>query len=138
MDCFRFLHNLTDKQADGFTAWQNRLQLVGGAWSGDYYIVDIEELENAESAADVHVKRIKGIVVPPGKPISPLADGSVKQPCPGARRKRRFTTYFWRSNAGGEISPDNDEDENKNDDEAEEEVRQDETDSGLRLLDCLR
>ena len=25
MECFCFLHNLTDKQADGFTVWQNRL-----------------------------------------------------------------------------------------------------------------
>ena len=33
MECFCFLYNLTDKQADGFTAWQNRLADSGNASS---------------------------------------------------------------------------------------------------------
>ena len=51
--------------------------------------VDIKEFENAENSVSVHVKRIKEIIVPLGRPIFPLADKKGKQPCPDARRKRR-------------------------------------------------
>ena len=51
-------------------------------------------------------KRIEQIIIPPGRPIFPLADGSIKQPCPGARRKRRSTRTIWSSSAGGETEQD--------------------------------
>ena len=36
-------------------------QRAGGDWSGDYLVVDWEELEQAGNAREVHVKRVKEV-----------------------------------------------------------------------------
>ena len=100
---------------------------TGGNWTGDYFIIDAEEIDNAENASDVNLRRVKEIVVPDGTPNFPLANGSLQQPSPGARRRHRKSRYLWSDDLGGaeqDASPAEDEAEEK--EPAEE--RRDETD----------
>ena len=77
---------------------------AGGHWSGDYLVTDLEELNEAEAARDVHVKRIKESDVPLGNWTCPLADGAARQP-DAKKRRSRPTNQIWESeNAGGEPS----------------------------------
>ena len=69
--------------------WVGYDQATGGGWSGAYRIIDQEEVENGENASDIDVKRIKEVIVPNGVPSFPLAQGTLKQPCPGSRRSRK-------------------------------------------------
>ena len=57
-------------------------QKAGGSWSGDLLVVDWDELENAETAAEIHVKRIgaKEVLSNP-KTIIPLGG----QPMPSTQ-----------------------------------------------------
>ena len=56
-------------------------QRAGGSWSEDIRIVDWDELEQAETAGEVHVKRIAWKEVTVLTPFRfPLATGDCKQP----------------------------------------------------------
>ena len=53
------LHKYGNKTLQGiFIGYDQR---AGGDWSGDYLVVDWQELEQADNARDVHVKRVKEI-----------------------------------------------------------------------------
>jgi hypothetical protein len=72
-------------------------QRAGGDWSGDCLVVDWEELEQAENAREVHVKRVKEVnkLTLNGKLRFPLAEGILSQPAPGAagsKKQPRLTT----------------------------------------------
>ena len=73
--------------------WRDLARRIGGGME-DYF--DFEDLEEAETARDVHLRRIKEIVVPPGRFIFPLAEGSIRQTCPGTRRAKRAPARLWR------------------------------------------
>ena len=60
------IHKFGNKTLPGILVGYD--QATGGGWSGDYRIIDQEEVENAENASDIHVKRIKEIVVLDGVP----------------------------------------------------------------------
>ena len=72
-------------------------QIAGGGWGKDLWVVDWEELENAEHVSQVHHKRFKADEVRPvmigGKFLFPLAEGDLSQPglssTEGRRRKMR-------------------------------------------------
>ena len=68
-------------------------QHAGGDCSGDYLVVDWDELDHADSAQEVHVKRIKEINVISlnGRPRFPLAEGFLRQRDPGTMRTRKRT-----------------------------------------------
>jgi hypothetical protein len=74
---------------------------AGGSWSGDYLVVDLEELGEAEAARDVHIKRIKELDIPLGKWSFPLADGTAQQPGANQRRQLRPTRQIWESENAG-------------------------------------
>ena len=66
-------------------------------------MIDLEELNEAEAARDVYVKRIKELDVPLGNWSFPLADGSARQPDANQRRRIRPTRQIWESeNEGGD------------------------------------
>ena len=65
-------------------------QRAGGNWRGDYLVADWDEIEQAETAREIHVHRVKEINVCllNGKHRFPLAENLLRQPDPGARRTR--------------------------------------------------
>ena len=66
-------------------------QQAGGSWSGDLRVADWDDLEQAESAASVRIRRIGAKEVVYTKPFRfPLAEGICKQP--STRTKRTVRT----------------------------------------------
>ena len=51
------LHKFSAKTLQGI--FMGYYQQAGGGWSGDLFIIDIDELEEAEDAADVYIKKLK-------------------------------------------------------------------------------
>ena len=85
------LHKYGNKTLQGiFIGYDQR---AGGDWSGDYLVVDWQELEQADNARDVHVKRVKEInkLTLKGKFRFPLAEGALTQPAPGETHLRKRT-----------------------------------------------
>ena len=68
------------------------VQHSGGGWSGDVYVVDWEEIDEAELRSDVHTKRFKADECKPvlvnGIFQFPLAQGDLKQPGMSERKVR--------------------------------------------------
>ena len=58
-------HSLGKQLLDGvFMGYHQR---VGGSWSGDVFVADQEEIEQAESMKDIHIKRFMAPEVFPVK-----------------------------------------------------------------------
>ena len=56
-------------------------QRAGGSWSGDLFVVDWDEMENADMASSVLVKRVAAKEVVTQRNVTfPLAEGSCRQP----------------------------------------------------------
>ena len=56
-------------------------QQAGGSWSGDFLVADWDDLESAENAASITLKRVGAKEVVCNKPFRfPLAEGICKQP----------------------------------------------------------
>ena len=76
------LHQLTTKVLDGILL--GYCQMSGGNWNGDLYVVDREELAEADTPDEVTVKRFKASEVhidkPEGKFYFPVAEGDWTQP----------------------------------------------------------
>ena len=51
----------------------------GGKWSGDFYVLDAENLNHADGLGSVYIKTVKDIIVPKVFTF-PVADGVVSQP----------------------------------------------------------
>ena len=65
-------------------------QRAGRNWSGDYLIADWDEIEQAETSREIHVRRVKEINVclANGKHRFPLAENLIRQGYPAAKRTR--------------------------------------------------
>ena len=61
------LHGFGSKVLSGI--FMGYVQQAGGTWSGDLWVVDWEELEQAEHFSEVTIKRFKAEEVRPVKPI---------------------------------------------------------------------
>ena len=79
------LHKFGEKVLSGI--FMGYCQQVGGGWNGDIYILDWEELANAQHVSQVHLKRFKAteINVPKIGAVGdkyrfPVAEGFLKQP----------------------------------------------------------
>jgi hypothetical protein len=85
------LHKYGNKTLSGVVIGYD--QKARGDWSGDYLVVDWEELEQAEHAREVHIKRVKEVnkLTLNGKFRFPLAEGILSQPAPGATKLRKLT-----------------------------------------------
>ena len=76
-------HPVGEKTSDGiFVGYHTH---PGGKWSGDYWIIDVSDMVNADSVFFVHARRIGNIVVPDYATF-PVRDGVVKQPTTPDRR----------------------------------------------------
>ena len=76
------IHNYGEKILSGiFVGYSER---AGGEWNGDLLIADWDQIENAERAADVKIKRCPASEVKVcklnGKFRFPVKEGSLKQP----------------------------------------------------------
>ena len=88
---------LSKKCGGSFGKWGIFLgydQRAGGGWSGDLYVADWEEIENAENFNEIYKKRFKASEVDTikidGEYRFPLSEGLLKQPeVELSRMKRR-------------------------------------------------
>ena len=75
-------HQLTTKVLDGI--FLGYCQMSGGNWNGDLYVIDKEELADADTPDEVTVKRFKASEVhidkPEGNFYFPVAEGDWTQP----------------------------------------------------------
>ena len=74
------VHKFGNKLLPGVFLGYN--QEAGGAWSGDYLVLDAAELQNAVRVSDVFVKRLRHaeVYVPQGPFRFPVAIGQIQQP----------------------------------------------------------
>ena len=90
------LHQFGTKMLNGiFLGYSQR---AGGGWNGDFLLIDVDQLHNAEHINDVYTKRIKAkeVIVQKDceKFVFPAAYGDVNQPgdgpkVPRPKRKKR-------------------------------------------------